>query len=404
MLIALAWKNIWRNKSRSLVVVLAIAFGLWGGLFSDGLMIGMGESMVNTAIDRDLAHVQIHRPDYDETKGIHRFIPNGLQLADSIRRLPKVVGVSARTRFTGIASSPTSSYPVQISGIVPAQEKKVTRLYEKIVAGTYFDSRHKNAIVIGQKLAKRLKLKIHSKIVLGFEGTQGELINIACRVVGIYKSESSRFDESNVFLRRAYLSGVLGGQTLIHEIAIRCRSSRFVKPVTALLKARYPNLLVQSWQERDPMVAFTSSLMIQYSYFFLVFILLAVLFGITNTMLMSVVDRIKELGMLMAIGMKQIRVFLMILLESLFLSLTGGVVGIVLGAATIALTRHHGIDLSVFRASLESFGASAIIYPTLPAEMYFTLTLLIIITANIAGVLPAWKAIRLQPAEAIRSV
>jgi ABC-type lipoprotein release transport system permease subunit len=404
MLISLAWKNIWRNKSRSLVVVLAIAFGLWGGLFSDGLMVGMGESMVNTAIDRDLAHIQIHRPDYDETKGIRRFIPQGLVIADSIRRLPHIVGVSARTRFTGIAFSASSSYPVQISGIVPTQEKKVTRLYEKIKKGTYFGTKYKNAIVIGAKLAKRLKLHIHSKIVLGFEGTQGELINIACRVVGIFQSGSSIFDESNVFLKQDYLSGILGGQTLVHEIAIRCDNSHFVGPITSRLKARYPKLLVQSWQKRNPLVAFTSSLMIEYSYLFLVFILLAVLFGITNTMLMSVVDRIKELGMLMAIGMKQTKIFIMILLESLFLSLTGGVAGIILGALTIALTRHHGIDLSVFRESLESFGASAVIYPTLPLEMYFTLTILIIITANIAGFLPAWKAIRLQPAEAIRSV
>ncbi len=404
MLVSLAWKNIWRNKSRSLVVVLAIAFGLWGGLFSDGLMIGMGESMVNTAIDRDLAHIQIHRPDYDETKGIHRYIPNGLSLADSVRRMPHVIGVSARTRFTGIASSATSSYPVQITGIIPEQEKKVTRLYKRIVSGTYFASKHKNAIVIGQKLAKRLRLRLHSKIVLGFEGAHGELINIACRVIGIYHSGSSRFDESNVFLKQNYLSGVLGGRTFIHEIAIRCQKSAFVKPITAKLKARYPKLLVQSWQERDPMVAFTSSLMIEYSYFFLVFILLAVLFGITNTMLMSVVDRIRELGMLMAIGMKQSRIFVMILLESMFLSLSGGFAGIVLGVLTIALTKHHGIDLSVFRASLESFGASAIIYPTLPLEMYISLTVFIVLTANIAGILPALKAIHLQPAEAIRSV
>ncbi len=403
MLFSLAWKNIWRNKSRSLVVVLAIAFGLWGGLFSDALMIGMGESMVNTAIDRDLAHVQLHRPDYDATKSIRLFIPNGKQMADSIRHLPDVAGVSARTRFSGIASSATSSFPVQISAIVPGQEKSVTRLYEKMIRGTYFNSNHDNAIVIGKDLAKRLKLRLHSKIVLGFEGPHGDLINIACRVVGIYHSESSRFDERNVFLKQDYLSNVLGGKTYIHEIAVRCTNSKFARPVSERLKKRYPHLLVQTWQERDPLIAFTSNLMIEYSYFFLVFILLAVLFGITNTMLMSVVDRIKELGMLMAIGMKQIRVFLMILLESLLLSLTGGSVGILLGVVTIQLTANTGINLSVFRASLESFGASAVIYPTLPLAMYFILTILIIITANIAGLLPAWKAIRLQPAEAIRA-
>ncbi len=404
MVLSLAWKNIWRNKNRSIVVLLAIAFGLWGGLFSGGLMVGMGESMVNTAIDRNLGHVQIHNKKFDETKSIREFIPQGVQIADEIKRLPLVQGVTARTSFTGIASSATSSFPVQINGIVPSEEQTVTKLYDKIIVGSYFNTSYKNAIIIGEKLAKRLSLHEHSKIVLGFEGLHGELVNIACRVVGIFHTASSRFDEGNVFLLRDYLQNQLETPPLIHEIAIRCTSAKAVSQVTAQLKQRYSHLLVQSWKERAPIVAYMSDLMIMYTYFFLVFILLAVLFGITNTMLMSVVDRTRELGMLMAIGMKRIRVFTMILLESLLLSLTGGVIGIILGEITITITRHTGINLSMFEASLSSFGLSAILYPNLPGSMYFMLTLLIVITANIAALLPAWKAIHLEPARAIRTV
>ncbi len=404
MVLSLAWKNIWRNKNRSIVVLLAIAFGLWGGLFSGGLMVGMGESMVNTAIDRNLGHVQIHNKKFDETKSIREFIPHGVQIADEIKNLHLVQGVTARTSFTGIASSATSSFPVQINGIVPSEEQTVTKLHDKIIVGSYFNTSYKNAIIIGEKLAKRLSLHEHSKIVLGFEGLHGELINIACRVVGIFHTASSRFDEGNVFLLRDYLQRQLETPPLIHEIAIRCTNAQAVSQVATQLKQRYPHLLVQSWKERAPIVAYMSDLMIMYTYFFLVFILLAVLFEITNTMLMSVVDRTRELGMLMAIGMKRIRVFTMILLESLLLSLTGGVIGIVLGEITITITRHTGINLSVFEASLSSFGLSAILYPNLPGSMYVILTLLIVITANVAALLPAWKAIHLEPAQAIRTV
>ncbi|WP_456407317.1 ABC transporter permease [Caldithrix abyssi] len=403
MLFALAWKNIWRNKTRSLIVILAIAFGLWGGLFSGGLMVALGDSMVKSAIDRDLAHIQIHHPKYDENKSIQRFIPQAEEVLLKLKTVQGLAGISARTRFLGMASSATSSYPVQICGINAQQEKEVTTIYQRLVAGSYFNSPKENAIVIGQKLAQRLNLRLHSKLVLGFEGLDGELINVACRIVGIYRTESSRFDESHVFLKSDFLVSNIG-RPAIHEIAIRLKDSSQLTEKTNLLKSWFPDLLVESWKERSPETAFISDMMILYTYFFLVFILFAVLFGITNTMFMSVVDRVRELGMLMAIGMKRMRVFTMILLESIMLSITGGFVGVIIGGLTIFLTNHTGINLTIFKASLEFFGSSSVLYPTLPAELYAYLTILIVFTASAAAIMPAIKAIRLEPAKAIRTL
>ena len=404
MILALAWKNIWRNKTRSLIVILAIAFGLWGGLFSGGLMVAIGDSMVNSAIDRDLGHIQIHHPRYDENKDIRRFVPNTPLVLQKLKTVDGISDITTRSRFLGIASSATSSFPVQITGIYPDQEKKVTRLFERIKQGTYFKSKRKNAILIGEKLAHRLNLRLHSKLVLGFEGLQGELINVACRVEGIYKTESSQFDEMNVYLPAEFLFKSLACEPVFHEIAIRLKDADLVPSQTEKIKRLFSDLKVESWKERSPETAFIADLMILYTYFFLVFIFFAVLFGITNTMLMSVVDRVRELGMLMAIGMKKNLVFGMILLESLLLSLTGGLVGIVIGGLTLKLTNHSGINLSIFKASLESFGSSSILYPTLPTEMYLMLTFLIVLIANLAAIMPAIKAIRLEPARAIRTV
>ncbi|MHB2148329.1 ABC transporter permease [Calditrichota bacterium LG25] len=403
MLFALAWKNIWRNKTRSLIVILAIAFGLWGGLFSGGLMVALGDSMVKSAIDRDLAHIQIHHPKFDENKSIQRFIPQAEEILLKLKTVQGLAGISARMRFLGMASSATSSYPVQICGINAQQEKGVTTIYQRLVAGNYLNSPKENAIVIGQKLAQRLNLRLHSKLVLGFEGLDGELINVACRIVGIYRTESSRFDESHVFLKSEFLVSNIG-RPAIHEIAIRLKDSGQLTKKTNLLKSWFPDLLVESWKERSPETAFIADMMILYTYFFLVFILFAVLFGITNTMFMSVVDRVRELGMLMAIGMKRIRVFTMILLESIMLSITGGFVGVIIGGLTIFLTNHTGINLTIFKASLEFFGSSSVLYPTLPAELYAYLTILIIFTASAAAIMPAIKAVRLEPARAIRTL
>ena len=110
MLLLLAWKNIWRNKKRSVIIVSAITFGLWGGLFSTALMIGMTESMVETAISRDLSHIQIHDKKYDKDKDVRYYIPDGMDVMEAVRHINNIEAVSGRTKIIGMAASPTSSF------------------------------------------------------------------------------------------------------------------------------------------------------------------------------------------------------------------------------------------------------------------------------------------------------
>lgn len=242
MLISLAWKNIWRNKKRSSIILAAIAFGLWGGLLSGALMMGMGESIVNTAIDRDLSHIQIHEKDYLVEKEITNFIPNAQDVMTQVQGITGVTAVSGRALIEGMASSPTSSYGVKIVGINPGNAKMVTNINEKIVEGNYFESDYKNQMVIGQKLAKRLNLKLHSKMVLSFQGLDGSIVYIACRIVGIYKTESALFDEMNVFVEQADLFRVLNTEPIIHEITIRTESSKAMPVTYEAIKAKFQNL------------------------------------------------------------------------------------------------------------------------------------------------------------------
>ena len=402
MLISLAWKNLWRNKKRSLIIIGAITFGLWGGLFSGALMEGMMDSMVDTAISRNLSHIQIHKQDYDRDKDVRNFIPDGLNVLEKTRLTNHVQSAAGRTLIMGMASSPTSSYGVQISGILPDQSKLVTDIYENVIEGTYFESERNNQILVGKKLADRLNLKLRSKVVLSFQDLEGDIAYVACRVVGIYKTNSTQFDEMNVYMQQPDLFRILECDPIIHEIAIRCTTSEFTDSVKTQLKATFPKLQVESWMDIAPELAYLSESTGLYTYIFVGIILFALLFGITNTMLMSVVDRIRELGVLIAIGMKKAKVFIMIILETVLLSLTGGIFGIGISILTITYFGKSGIDLSAIATSLESFGASTMLYPFLPVTMYVILTVMIIIAANIAAVLPAWKATHLVPSEAIR--
>lgn len=402
MLYTLAWKNIWRNKKRSTIILLAITFGLWGGLYSGALWMGMGESMVDTAINRDLAHLQIHEKGFLNNIRINQSIPNAETIIKQIAGEVETKAVSGRTLFEGMAASSTSSFGVRINGIVPEVEQKVSSISTKLVTGQYFGTGKRNEIVIGKKLAERLKLKLNNKIILSFQSLDGDIQYESCRVVGIFRSASSLFDQSNVFLTQTTLKKILG-KDLIHEIVIRSKNAELMYPLYDRLKAQYTELEVKSWRDLAPELAYTAAVMESFTYMFVGIILFALLFGIINTMLMSVLERTHELGMLLAIGMSKFRVFMMILIETIYLSITGGILGFIIGALSISQSQNIGLDFSALSESLGSFGASTIIYPVMPTEMYLEFFVMIIFTALCAAIMPALKAIRLQPSEAIRT-
>lgn len=403
MLMSLAWKNVWRNRKRSAIIIAAITFGLWGGLFAGAIMIGWGDSMVNSAIDRDLGHIQIHKPGFTADHDINAYIPQAEEIISNIKGIPGVTGVSGRTVVMAMAASPTSTFGVQIDGIDPEREQAVTNITKLIKTGDYLVPDSKNQVVIGKKLAERLNLKLRSKVVLSFQALDSTMISAAFRVVGIYKSEAASFDESHVFVNQTDLTRLLGESTVIHEIAARIATSELMPQVQGDLQSEYPDFSIETWKQLAPEIAATVSATSQWSYIFVGIILLSLTFGITNTMLMAIMERRHELGILIGVGMKRIKVFTMILLETVMLSLTGGLGGLILGAGTIKILSHTGIDFSSFSASLESFGASAIMYPSLPIAMYISLVIMLIVAAIIGASMPAWKAVRLKPSTAIRN-
>ena len=403
MLISLAWKNIWRNKKRSSIIIAAITFGLWGGLFSSALMVGMTENMVETAISRDISHIQIHKQDYNQDKDVRNYIPRGMEVLEKVRQTPQVQAAAGRTLILGMAASPSSSYGIQITGLNPEDSRHVTDIHDNIVEGSYFDSQRRNPIVMGRKLAERLNLKLHAKVVLSFQDLQGNIAYMACRVVGIFKTNSSPFDEMNAYVLQEDLFRILETDPLIHEIALRATRVDEIDQLKTALQRQLPDLQIETWIELAPELAYLSQNTSLYMYIFVGIILFALLFGITNTMLMSVVDRIRELGVLIAIGMKRGRIFVMILLETILLSFTGGLFGTIIGVLTIVYFGRVGIDLTFVSSGLESFGMAAVLYPFLPAVMYIVLTIMILIAANIAALIPAWKATHLVPSEAIRT-
>lgn len=406
MMFILAWKNIWRNKKRSLIILAATTIGLTAGLFTVGMITGMYDSFIYSTINRELGNLQIHTKAYKNDQLIRQYLSAPDSIIQIVRSNPDVHSVTTHTLIEGMASSATTASGVMIYGIKPEEEKRVTNVSQAMIEGQYLDSAQKpNSIIIGNKLAEKLKLKMRSRIVISFAGLDGNIIYAAFRITGIFRTDATNFNTTNVFVRREDLTALLGTEAPVHEIIIKTKDSKLLEHTkTVLQKQIQSGVVVETWKEIAPELKLTADSSDLINIIFLGIILFALLFGLTNTLLMSVLDRVRDFGVLLAVGMYRRRLFLMIILESILLSLTGGVVGILLGWAITSYFNIHGIDLSIVSTGLAAYGMPTMLYPFIPANVYGTLTLMIIGMSLIAALYPAVKAVRLKPVQAIRTI
>ncbi|MCB0597455.1 MAG: ABC transporter permease [Lewinellaceae bacterium] len=412
MIPIMAWRNIWRSKTRSLVVIGAIAVGIWAALSLTGFATGMMKSYVNNAVQNIVSHIQVHQPEFLDENEVKYNIPDVMAVERAIRAEPGVKAVSVRSIANGMISSSQGARGVRIKGVVPEEEARVNALNENVVEGDYFSDEGRNPILVSSELAEKLNVKVRSKVVLNFQDRGGSITAAAFRIVGLFDTGNNPFDLSHVFVRRSDLNNLLipatdsslAADALAHEIAVMVDEIRDVDTIASTLSAEFPNLKVQTYREISPDLELYEGQIKNVSLVYLTVIMLALVFGIINTMLMAVLERIKELGMLMAIGMNKLRVFFMIVLESIMLGLVAIPVGLLLGYITIDYVGKNGIDMSIYAKGLANFGMSPIIYFELDPIVYLQVAVGVFLTAVLASIYPALKAVRLKPVEALRTI
>ena len=404
MLLQIAWRNIWRSRTRSLVVIGAVLIGVWSILFIVAFSGAIVGGYVKNAIQNETSHLQLHHPDFVEDKEIKYLLDNPDATLAKVTANPMVETATLRTVVNGMLRSSRGARGVTIKGIDPTSETSVTAFDTKIVDGKYFTEGKKNEIVISKELAEKLKLKIRKKVVVQFQDVNNDIIAGAFRIVGIYKTGNTMFDQSNIMVKRTDLNRLIGQADVAHEIAVVLNNKEDLLPTGDVLKSAFPNLLVQNYREISPEVQLYESQIDISATIFTTIFMLALIFGIINTMLMAVLERNRELGMLMAVGMNKGKVFRMIVLETLLLGLIAAPIGLLLGWLTINYFGNVGIDLGAFSDSMEKFGLETQIYTELPPKYYVSLALSVLFTALLASLYPAWKAIKLRPVEAIRKI
>ena len=413
MLLKIAWRNVWRNARRSLIILISIIVGVVAILLYDSLSIGMIHQMLDNQIGTHVSHLQIHRNGFQDNKIIQNDIPDVPQVEAVLQQTDGIAHYSRRVVTFGILSSATSSAGVSIVGIEPQQEARVTSIETSIIEGAYL-SGAAHEIVIGKPLAEKLEVGLGDKVVATSSQYDGRIGQDIYRVIGIFETFSSEFDKTSIYIAMDQAQKLLVMGQRISEFAIICTDLEAYKAVQQSLESALnggtrvdgepPPYEIFSYRELLPLLVMQVDVYYQAIFVFYAIIGIAMVFGIINTMLMSVFERIQEFGVLMAMGMKGSRIFLMILLEALLLGVLGSVLGAGIGYLFYLWMAAGGIDLAAFSDGLRSFGTGTVIYPQLNS-LSVTLALLVAPVFSVLGAIyPAWRAVRLDPMNAIRYV
>jgi len=409
MTFIISWKNVWRNKLRSLIIILAIAIGLFGGIFSNAFFMGMVDQRVNSAIKYETSNLQINNPKFLMDESINNGIPNADQLIQKMDDSKQIKGISLRLTESGMAGTAESNAGVIVNGIHPEEEQKVTQIQNVIKEGDYLKSSDQIGILIGKKLSEKLNAELGDKIVLSMADGKGEVVYGAFKVKGIYDTQNHMFDGVQVFVKYADLQNLLKTEDGYYtKIAIGLHDNEETMNVKKSISEQLDQeieakeIKIQDWSEIDPTLELMVQSMDYFAWFFIGIILIALAFGIINTMIMVVMERTREIGMLMAIGMNRGRIFSMILWETVFLSFVGAIAGMLISALSLQLFMKTGLDLSMVGEGMNAYGIDTVIYPKADFSFYITVGVMVFITALISSIFPARYALKLQPANAVR--
>ena len=403
MIRKIAYKNIWRNRLRSWTVIIAIILGVFGGLAVISTASGLRKMRQDNAIKSYISHIQIHDSAFLKFNRLTDTISFKNSIYSFLERSEEVYGISQRLKIETFIQSAGGTSGVILNGINPIKEKTVTHIYQNLQGDNYLKTyNRKPPIIISETLATKLNAKINTTLQCSFANALGESTIGVFKVVDLFHTNNSIYDATNAFVKINDLRKITkqGG---IHEIALTIRNDAYVESFRKKLMSKFPQHQIDSWRGIAPELGYADKMMNWVLVVFLIIIMLALAFGIINTMLMAVLERKKELGMLLSVGMNKRKIFWMIIWESIYLALISGPIGLVLSYFIISFFEDYGIDLSFAASGLRSVGIESTIYPYLEIKFYYIISVLVILTSILACIYPAIKALQLNPSETLRS-
>ena len=401
LLAKLAWRNLWRNYRRTLIMLMAIILGVWAMILMNALMRGMVDGVLDSGLKYLPGHAQLHHPAYREDPGVAHSLgalsaPLQEALADRDIR-----GWSARVKVPAMISSERDSRGVVLLGVDPVQEVSIGFAVTDVVQGRFLESAADPSVVVGEAMLKRLETRLGRRIVLSSQTVENEVGERGFRIAGVYRASLPSLEETVVYAGREVVQGMLGMGGAVSEVAILGPDYRRLEPWFGRVAAAVDEgMVLEGWRELDGYLALTLSVQDGASIVLIVVIFLALSFGLVNTMAMAVFERVREMGLLQALGMPPRAMLYQVLLEALFLLLLGLLAGNLLGWLSLQPLL-SGIDLSALAEAAEMSGMGATLYPNLRGVDMLRATLIVIFLGLAASLIPAWRAARLDPVKSM---
>lgn len=405
----LAWRNIWRNPRRTLIVLTAVIIGVGSMVLLGALMRGMVAGMVENAIDNLTGHLRIqHRAYRSDPSVVHRMSNPGELAKTALSVLPEGTRAVFRLRVDAVLATAHETTGVVLVGIHPAAEQGASFIGTAPVDGRPISDAEANAILMGRALSDNLEIGLRRKVVLMSQGADGDIASSAFRIAGIYHAEMAATEKTFIFAPLAAVQRMLGVGGAVTEIAFtlpgKDAAQTDLAPLVAALDRQLAGtaLVAESWRDMLPAISAYLKLFDGFMMIWYLVVFVAMGFGLVNTVLMAVYERMREFGLLKALGMRPARIFRMVLGETLMLLFMGMTLGNLIALGGIGLLSRGGIDLSVFARGAEMWGISRVIWPVVTAPDILMANVTVLGLGLLVGVYPALRAARFTPIETMR--
>ena len=405
MLLTLAFRNLWRNRRRTLLTLSAMVVSAALLILALGVFSGMFRDMLASATEQYYGHLVLAHPEYHLRRDLFAHLPADIADQSAIEEEAEITGKSPRLRSFGLLSHRETSQPVELLGIIPELEQQVTSLQQQLTAGHYPTEDEYNGALIGRGLARKMKVKAGDELVFVTQAADGSIGNDLLTVSGIFATGDSRHDNNLVLAPLPWLQQVLVLPGRIHEVAMVVADPMAAAQIADRLNPQLSeNIEILDWGDllpemREVIAAYDVSRMI-----IVTILYMATGLGILNTFFMSVMERTREFGILMAQGMRPWTIRGLVLLETLLLSCIALAVGLLCGAIMTLYMQQVGIDLSGYITPVTYAGGTILprLHAVFESGNFLVPAGMLMLVSLFAGFLPANRAARLDPVQAVR--
>jgi len=406
----ISWRNIWRNKRRSLLTIGAILFASALLIFSISLQFSSYDTMIDAAVKRHTGHLQVQAEGYHTDKEMRLVIAHPQDVVQSIQDLSHIKAMSSRVNAFCLVSSNQRTYGVWVAGVDPAREREVTTIARVIRKGSYLSDETAYEVVLGDILAKNLMVELGDELVLLGQGLDGSIAATAVTVRGIFSTGQPEFDRSALQMPLKAFQETFSMGESVHELVVVATDLERLPDLARSIRERLASaslpegLHVLTWQQLLPGLEQSIRVDMVSGWINYGIVVIIVAFGIMNTFVMCVMERTREFGMLMALGMRPSRVARLVLLEATFMSLLGIALGVAGGCIITYYFQIHGFQIPGAEEIMAQWGLPSRMWPRLSLMSILTGPAVIVMVTLLTAIYPVLRIFGLGPARALRAL